>query len=157
MSETIIRALKTLDTANDEHWTTEGAPRLEALQLAGVKRAEVTAAAPHFSRTNPSFETPASVDEKKREAEIAKKAEEDKALEKDLDGQIADAEADVDKAHKVAIAAKNDFEAKRTVLDKLLRQKEGTETPHAQVNTILEYQKSQNEQRVARAGAKTKG
>lgn len=61
MSEKIIEALKGLDPANGEHWTADGAPKLSALKLDGITRAEVVKAAPHFSRTNPTTDTPASL------------------------------------------------------------------------------------------------
>lgn len=56
---TLIEALKALDPQNDEHWTKEGSPLLNVLeQLAGknYSRAEISAAAPDFSRTNPVIE-----------------------------------------------------------------------------------------------------
>lgn len=58
----IIEALKGLDPENNEHWTADGAPKLSALKIEGVTRAEVVKAAPHFNRLNPSTETPASIE-----------------------------------------------------------------------------------------------
>lgn len=55
MNETLIKALETLDSSNDNHWTTEGLPKLEALRFAygsAVSREEVEAAAPGYTRTN---------------------------------------------------------------------------------------------------------
>jgi hypothetical protein len=49
----ILDALRQLDPDNDEHWTTQGQPRLDVvgdILDATVTRAEVTAAAPEFSR-----------------------------------------------------------------------------------------------------------
>lgn len=53
----IIEALKTLDTAEDKQWTSDGAPRLDVLQkkFAGITRQMITSAAPLFSRTNPAL------------------------------------------------------------------------------------------------------
>ena len=52
----ILEALKQLDANNDDHWTTDGHPRLDAVkELMGgtaVSREEVTKAAPAFSRSN---------------------------------------------------------------------------------------------------------
>lgn len=56
---TLIEALKALDPQNDEHWTKEGSPLLNVIeQLTGknYSRAEISAAAPDFSRTNPVIE-----------------------------------------------------------------------------------------------------
>lgn len=60
MTEKILQALAKLDVGNDEQWTVSGEPKIEALRiLAGnfaLTRSEVTAAAPTFSRSNPSLE-----------------------------------------------------------------------------------------------------
>lgn len=67
MSDTkaaILTALKQLDPANAEHWTGDGAPRLDVLaklmKVSNVKRGDVTEAAPLFTRENPSLEAPAT-------------------------------------------------------------------------------------------------
>lgn len=56
MSDTIIAALKALDTTNDAHWTTDGLPRLETVKYLAkdqsLTRDDVTNAAPGFTRTN---------------------------------------------------------------------------------------------------------
>jgi len=50
----ILEALKQLDPKNDEHWTGDGLPRMDAVEaLVGdesIKRADVTAASPDFNR-----------------------------------------------------------------------------------------------------------
>ena len=55
----IVAALDELDIDNDNHWTGDGDPRLEAVSefLNGEKvtRAQVKDAAPHFTRTNPEL------------------------------------------------------------------------------------------------------
>ncbi len=51
----IIDALIKLDVDNDQHWTVDGAPRVDALAdlgLSGLTREIVTGVAPLFSRTN---------------------------------------------------------------------------------------------------------
>lgn len=52
-NEEILEAVKSLDPANDEHWTSDGLPRLDAVENllgAGVARKQVTNAAPDFNR-----------------------------------------------------------------------------------------------------------
>jgi hypothetical protein len=52
---TLKQALKTLDPANDEHWTSGGLPRMETLEaLVGkeLTRADVEEAAPDLKRSN---------------------------------------------------------------------------------------------------------
>lgn len=53
----IIEALKKLDVENDEHWTVDGAPRLDVLaaQFPGLTRSMVTQVAPLFSRKKPNL------------------------------------------------------------------------------------------------------
>lgn len=56
MSKAILEALSQLDTDNNDHWTADGAPRMDVVeQILGenVSRADVTKAAPKFSRANP--------------------------------------------------------------------------------------------------------
>lgn len=65
----IREALSQLDTLNDEHWTGEGAPKIDAVkELLGrpVTRQEIINAAPHFSRENPIVEI---VEEEKSDPE----------------------------------------------------------------------------------------
>lgn len=53
----IIEALKELDVLNDDHWTADGAPRIDAVgNLLGdfkVARKDIIEAAPKFDRTHP--------------------------------------------------------------------------------------------------------
>jgi hypothetical protein len=52
-NEEILEAVQALDPANDEHWTTDGLPRLDAVENllgAGVSRKNVTNAAPDYTR-----------------------------------------------------------------------------------------------------------
>lgn len=53
--KTLVEALSLLDKDNDDHWTSEGLPRLEVVkELCNkpVTRAEITQSAKGFSRTN---------------------------------------------------------------------------------------------------------
>lgn len=63
MTAQILDALKKLDPANDNHWTEDGAPRMDTVKMLagnpGLTREAVTAAAPGFSRAVPlATETP---------------------------------------------------------------------------------------------------
>ena len=53
----IQAALLALNVENDDQWTSDGSPRIDALGIPGLKRAEIVAAAPQFSRTNFTVET----------------------------------------------------------------------------------------------------
>lgn len=56
MSEKIIDALNKLDVTNDNHWTAEGMPRLETLQMLSgnskLTRDDIVRANPGFSRSS---------------------------------------------------------------------------------------------------------
>jgi hypothetical protein len=55
----IREALSQLDTLNDDHWTSDGSPKIDAVkELLGhpVTRQEIINMAPHFSRENPIVE-----------------------------------------------------------------------------------------------------
>lgn len=57
----IKEALAQLDTLDDDQWTADGAPKTEAVsEIVGskVSRADITAAAPKFSRSNGDLEDP---------------------------------------------------------------------------------------------------
>lgn len=54
MNQKILDALLKLDINNDEHWTSDGLPRMDAIEAIlgdkGISRQQVTAAKPGFSR-----------------------------------------------------------------------------------------------------------
>ena len=64
-AEAIRRALRQLDASKDDHWTTDGQPRVDIVgQLLGapISRDAITAVAPDFSRTATVLEEPARAD-----------------------------------------------------------------------------------------------
>lgn len=94
-NEEILEAVRGLDPQNDEHWTADGLPRLDAVEnlLGGdVSRKAVTNAAPDFTRTvasklvdapedgePPVDEPPVETDEKKAAGAADETASEDKS------------------------------------------------------------------------------
>lgn len=62
MTNPIQQALAKLDPKNDAHWTSDGSPRMDVVhELTGnadLKRADITKAAPTFTRENPAFAAP---------------------------------------------------------------------------------------------------
>lgn len=61
----IIAALGSLDVDNDEHWTTDGLPRMDTIEdivKQDLTRADVTAAAKGFNRKNTELGDPADKD-----------------------------------------------------------------------------------------------
>ena len=61
----VLEALALLEQDNDEHWTNDGKPALavvrELTEKPELTRAEITAAAPHFTRVSPDL-TPVEVE-----------------------------------------------------------------------------------------------
>ena len=77
--EVIRLALSELDSANDDHWTTQGLPRVEVVSKAvgaEVSRQDITDAAPKFVRHGSMQEeaTEATLAERIAEAEEAEEA-----------------------------------------------------------------------------------
>lgn len=61
----IIAALGSLDVDNDEHWTTDGLPRMDTIEdivKQDLTRADITAAAKAFNRKNTELGKPADKD-----------------------------------------------------------------------------------------------
>lgn len=92
----IRAALAKLDAKDDNHWTENGLPRLDALGFSKAPlRADVTAAAPLFTRSNPVVEVAASQEpEAKIELPEAPTHAELDVLQRELEA----AEAEVRKA-----------------------------------------------------------
>lgn len=78
--QTIHKALRTLDPNDDDHWTSDHAPRLDVLEplLPGVTREHLRKAAPLFTRINPELPDldaeRASAEEAMRVAQDAERA-----------------------------------------------------------------------------------
>jgi len=57
LKDKIVEALGMMDTMDDEQWTADGAPKVDAVaeigDLENIKRADIINAAPKFSRENP--------------------------------------------------------------------------------------------------------
>lgn len=91
----VLAGLAKLDAKNDDHWTENGLPRLDALGLKpNPLRQDVTAAAPLFTRANPVLE-PVKAAEAPAPVVEATKPEVDLEL---LELEVAEAEAEVLKA-----------------------------------------------------------
>lgn len=149
MSDKIIEALKRLDLTKDEHWTADGLPKVEALGIEGVKRADVTKAAPHFKRDNPVIETPA---ETKAQAE----AQAAKAAQPTLEERHTAAKEKVDATYKVLHDAKKAHDAALQELDLLEREimvETGRRNPQHGIMDYLAAQKKARAERIARKQA----
>jgi hypothetical protein len=129
----ILKALSRLDVENDEHWTENGAPRLDVVQklMPGVTREMLVRAAPKFSRRHPEVPDLEAMRQQAQErmAELqravaeAKEAEEEgrKDLERieSLHRQVHDSHA-LTRANQTWIAAQNAVGMQRMERAKLI-------------------------------------
>lgn len=161
----LIEALKSLDPANEDHWTSDGSPSLQALQTAmgsdkAPKRAEVTAAAPLFKRDNrvlpekatdapavqPTVDGDAAAGQgdptAQAEAESLAETEEERAL-REAQELLAEAQAREAAARKVVAEAQAKVDA---ALEQLPEKSQ-----HDNQLEIMRFLESQAAQREARA------
>jgi hypothetical protein len=122
-NDEIRLALAKLDPKNDDHWTETGNPRLDALGLAKAPlRADVTAAAPLFTRTNPVVELPkpkAAAATVEQAAQAIK--EEDQAAYDAVCKECSEAEAALANAKALAKQAQDYVHALETKRDAALK------------------------------------
>lgn len=138
MSEeiTAIReALAKLDAKNDDHWTENGMPRIDALSIKDLKRAQVTEAAPLFNRANPTLEAapvaPPVVQEVRQDEVTFTHAELD-----ELTKVVADAKAEVAAAEATAKAANEKVRIAQARQDHLILQLDKLRPSHAHENIM---------------------
>ena len=137
----IKAALESLDAGNDDHWTSDGLPRVDVVEeLVGsdVTRADLKKAAPEFTRTAPNLpgadSVPASNDAQDAEA----------------DDDKAKALARMEKAEKALSEAKAEHRKAYNALT-AINKAEASNQPAAAAN-VKAYQDSQRKQREEEAG-----
>lgn len=129
MEQKIRDSLSKLDLADDALWTGDGLPRLDAPGLGGkFTRADVTKAAPLFSRSRPVLTVPEAL------------SDEDEAEQVDEDGRKASAAPEVDTV----------FTMKATDFGE---DPEGEDSPDGEVERQRPMTPEEVEARVARADA----
>tara|TARA_R110000851_G_scaffold16046_2_gene52516 strand:+ start:8627 stop:9172 length:546 start_codon:yes stop_codon:yes gene_type:complete len=74
MQDKIIEALGLMDAMDDEQWTADGAPKVDAVKELGdfenLKRDDIINAAPKFSRENPDVSAEEPLEEEVQEPEV---------------------------------------------------------------------------------------
>ncbi len=100
--QTIFKALETLNPDDDDHWTSDHAPRLDVLEplIPGVTREMLRRAAPLFTRVNPELPDLAAERLAAEEAMRTAQDAENKALEA---RKAANAAREVVKTHETEI------------------------------------------------------
>lgn len=171
-TETKIRAaLAQLDPKDDKHWTSDGAPRMDAVERlvgANVSRGDVRSAAPRFSRENPVLEDapvsdPAPVEEddpvlaegpvEEDELEPAEDHRLDEPMD-ELEKALLEAQAEHDEAVRAAAAAKARVDQARSKVDEVIATREAGVSPNANMESIQQYLQRQKELREARGMAR---
>jgi|GEM_PF-6358505 len=164
MKDKIIEALARLDTANDEHWTTEGLPRLDVMkEIVGgsVSRSDVTEAVKGFTRNNPESLNPVEEVQPPVEAPEAddldlpsevEASEVDAANEDLLTGEVEVSEVDAIEAELVAarvalVEAQTRVNIALKVKDALIVAAEKVDNRRNYSLDVKEYQRSQQAQR----------
>jgi hypothetical protein len=151
--DTIRAALAKLDPKNDEHWTEQGAPLLDALGLGKkLTRQEVTAAAPLFNRTNPVFvEAPAAEGTPPVETEVFGEVD---ASDEDQIRELSDAciaaHEVVEAAQRSVTQATNAMHSAQRKHDELLEKLEAARPKHSNILGIQAVLAAQTAEREAR-------
>lgn len=144
MSKAILEALLRLDPTNDEHWTADGAPRLEAMKLEGVKRTDIIKAAPQFSRSNPKLVTQA---EEKLPAE--KQGEADPLVL--AQAKVDEANARAEKTGEALRQAQQEHGKAIAAQDLALREMAALEGARTTQHDLMDYIAAENVRRAERA------
>jgi hypothetical protein len=168
-AQIIREALEKLDPENNEQWTNDNLPQIGVVQeltgLKGLKRGEITAAAPLFTResldlgTHPveKDEDPEVVTEEEDEDEIEEDEDEIEEEETDpneiiaLEKQLAKVNELYQKAQVQADAALADVRRAEYDRDKLIEKMEKIQDPKANQHAIADFIKGQQKLREERA------
>ena len=169
MSEQICNTLEKLNIENDDHWTSEGLPRLDVMKELGgvaVSRAQVTDAAKTFTRATPSI-TPEPVVEPvvepvgaegtpTPEPAVSPPVEPVEGARAAVD-QAVNAESDeaviqeLEDAHAVMREAQARLRAAQAGMDAVVTRKADDDAGRTSAHDIKAYQKSQQAQRAGQA------
>lgn len=170
MKEKILDALKKLDPANEDHWTSDGLPRLDVVNThmegAQVTRQQITEVAKGFTQKNPTLETAPEGEQKAPDnaSEVqapvqqsgpsitleGKKDQPTTPADKAPQDERQVLEKAVEVAEANAAKAQSKVKEARDALDKYILSKEkDASSPHAHALCVKEFQESQRKQREA--------
>lgn len=174
MSTQIKEALLKLDPANNDHWTSEGVPRLDVMkELVGgdVNRADVTAACKSFTRKHPVIEEVSPDAEKtapeaqSTEVKDPEETPEDETTP-DVDDSDEDPELDdlekseaaiaesLDDAREVLVEAQQLFKRAQEAMDVVINARAKRDSRTTDAHTIQAFQKAQLKSRAQKAARK---
>ena len=165
----IQQALLKLDVKNDDHWTGDGLPRVDKLGISGLKRGDVTAAAPQFTRDNFTLEiksgdetqdpakaeTPQTPPNPPSEQDLETNLSDDLITDSpelaEAKAKFAKATEDLHAAEDAAHKAHKDLDEKRRVADGLAAKVEALTPKEQGTNNIRHYLETQKQIRAQRA------
>ena len=156
MTNELKEALSKLNPENDDHWTTDGLPRLDLLKALlngrAVTRADINACVKGFSRKNNSVEAPSVVQPTNLVEEVLnedKEEEEEADTEEEaaLEGNDSKAvERELIAAREAFNKAQQRFTAAKLAMDVVIRAAEKTEQRDLS-HDIKAYQAAQAKRR----------
>ena len=136
MKDKILHSLSKLDVANDDHWTTDGLPRLDIVnEIVGeaVTRADISEHAGAFTRKNSVIV----------EADV----EADVGVNKDLSNEEL-CEQELCEARKYMGEAQERLRKANASMDVIIRKREDEAAGRTTANDIKAYQKSEQLKRI---------
>lgn len=165
----IIETLAKLDPENDEHWTTDGLPRLDVLKAMGldISRVDLSNAVKGFGRKSTHVlaqlqpqtnEAPAPTEPAEAVETVVTEGEVVAKSYEEQEAELASAQAELEAATKAVEEAMQNFDGARKLLDEAnarydqavrLVELETYESKQAQMAaTVSAYQRSQHELRM---------
>ena len=159
MTQLIKDALAQLDVKNDDHWTTEGLPRLDVMkELIGepVSRADVTSAIAGFSRKTPDVDAEkpeqtgsgesADSNVVNTDTDEADETETETEADEDASGEEV-AQVELDNARKGVNVAQQRLKKAQVVMDRFITAREQKANGGSHASTVQLFQASQAKQR----------
>lgn len=163
----IKAALAKLDLENDEHWTNSGDPRIDVVQeLTGdksLKRPDITAAAPKFSRKTPEGlepeqgepevpedDAPVVGEQDTQEKEDKSLVDQGPAIEdemSDAEDQIAQAERAVSELEAAVDSARRELSKAQAYRDELIFERDRNTPRNAGQLEIMRHLEAQRRKR----------
>jgi signal recognition particle GTPase len=157
MNPDVIKdALLKLDVNDDDKWTMDGLPKVDALGIADIKRKDITNVAPFFTRTNPeisSDEDGATDEDNQEEATVEEVefTESDVVGNDDLDTRQIKAKKVLEEKLAVLNQAKKEYELAEKILDDIEIQIAKTGRGQSTQQDIIDHIRNQHDQRMKRA------
>lgn len=154
----MLKALAKLDPSNDDHWTADGAPRIEVVENyleAKTSRKEIIAAAPTFTREIAAADVQPTVQPEPEAAATPAEPEAPEAPAVAVEADpLAELQARLDAANAAAAAIEKEKAAAQAAIDAAIEAQAKTPTHISNQLEIQRFLQAQQEQRIARGEAR---